>query len=265
MLLAVDIGNTRVGCALYEREEALAVWGMDTVPDRSASAYGEDLLRALEGAGVSPRAIDAALASSVVRGMVDRMGDVVYEVCGVDLIAADTSMDLGVEVVVPQPDLVGIDRLLAAGEAHRIHPGPVVLASLGTAVTVDLVSGDGRFLGGTIAPGLGTALRSLHGQTSLLPSVDLTEPEAVLGRETRECIRAGVVYGAAGAIDRIAEELSSLAEGDPALVLTGGDAAFLAPHLHSPHQIEPDLVLRGLASTYRRGVGSRGSHSGQDR
>lgn len=256
MMLAVDIGNTRVGCALYEREEAVAVWGMETDPHRSASAYGEDLRRAFESAGVSPDAIDAAWASSVVRGMVDLIGGAVGKVCGVDLAAADISMDLGVEAVVPNPKSVGIDRLLAAGEAHRLHPGPVVVACLGTAATVDLVSGDGRFLGGTIAPGLGTALRSLHGQTSLLPSVALAEPASALGRETCECIRAGVVYGAAGGIDRVAAELSSLIEGDPTLVLTGGDAGFIASYLRTPHKIEPDLVLRGLASTYRRSVGS---------
>jgi type III pantothenate kinase len=258
MLLAVDIGNTRVGCALFEREEPVAVWGIHTDPDRAASAYGEDLRRAFNDAGMAPGAVAGALASSVVRGMIDRIGEAVEAVCGVGLTAADVSMDLGIRPGVPKPESVGVDRLLAAGEAHRIHEGSLVLACLGTAVTVDLVSSDGRFLGGTIAPGLGTALRSLHGQTSLLPSVDLAKPESVLGRGTRECIRAGVVYGAAGGIDRLSEELSLLVEDVPKLVLAGGDAGFIAPYLRTPHTIEPNLVLRGLASTYRRNAGSYG-------
>ncbi len=252
MHLAFDIGNTRVGCGLFDGDEMVARWGFDTDPERPWRAYAADLQRALADAGIAGGGLEAAVAASVVRGMVERLEAALRDLWGLSLIEADPSMDLGIEVAVPVPEAVGIDRLLAAGEAYRLSGGPVILAGLGTAVTIDLVSGDGRFMGGTISPGLRTALWALHARTSLLPQVDLAAPESALGQDTPGCIRAGVVYGIVGGVDRVIAALSQEAEGEPRVLLTGGDARFLSAYLHTAHRVEPDLVLRGLASTCRR-------------
>ncbi len=262
VLLAVDIGNTRIGCALFEGKRMLSRWGLDTDLERSAESYAEDLQRGFAAVGTAAERPGAAIVSSVVRGMVDVLGTAVRGLWEVSMVEADVSMDLGVDVAVSRPEGVGTDRLLAAGEAYGLFGGPLVLAGLGTAVTADLVSETGRYLGGSIVVGLRTGLWALYARTSLLPEAELTTPGSALGRDTRSCLQAGAVYGIAGAVDRLAEELAKEVEGDPRLVLTGGDAPFVSPFLRTEHRVEPDLVLRGLGGTWRRHMGRPGRDDG---
>jgi type III pantothenate kinase len=128
-----------------------------------------------------------------------------------------------------------------------------VVADLGTAITVDLVSSEGIFLGGTITAGLRQTSKALAIGTSLLPEADIRRPESVLGKSTLECIRAGVVYGAAGAVDRLASELVKEAGGTAEVLLTGGDAQLLSPFLSVRHSVENALVLRGLNRVFQSG------------
>ena len=225
---------------------------MDTDAGLGSAAYSRRLGDVLESAGIGVGTLDGAIASSVVRGMTDVMGRAVRSLTGCDLIEADPRTDPGIDIAVPRPEAVGIDRLLAAGAAFRLGRGPVVVVDAGTALTIDLVSVGGCFMGGTIGPGLRAKATALASGTSLLPEVKLEAPPSVLGRDTRECIRAGVVFGAAGAVDRVVEELIAGADASPRVLLTGGDAPFLSPYLKSPHDSAPDLVLHGLAYAFRK-------------
>ena len=225
---------------------------MDTDPGRRSADYTSRLDAEFERAGIEIRALDGAIASSVVRGMTRVMSRAVLSSTGRDLIVADPRTDPGIDVVVDRPEAVGIDRLLAAGAAFRQVGGSVIVVDAGTALTVDLVSEAGCFVGGTIAPGLRAMANALASGTSLLPEVKLEAPPSALGRDTRECIRAGVVFGAAGAVDRVVEEMIAAADPAPRVLLTGGDATFLSPYLKSSHDSAPDLVLHGLAYAFRK-------------
>lgn len=225
---------------------------MDTDTRLSSADYTSRLDTGFEQAGIEIRALDGAIASSVVRGMTPVMSRAVRALSGRRLIEADPGADPGIDIAVPRPEAVGVDRLLAAGAAFRRVRGAAIVVDAGTALTVDLVSAGGCFLGGTIAPGLRAMANVLSSGTSLLPEVKLEAPPSALGRDTRECIRAGVVFGAAGAVDRLVEELIAAADAAPRVLLTGGDAPFLSPYLRSPHDSEPDLVLHGLAYAFRR-------------
>lgn len=252
MFLALDIGNSSTGCAVFDGDGMRTRWRMDTDLRMSAGEYYSRLSNGLKGAGIGASALEGAIASSVVREMTDVMGGAVRSLAGCDLIEADPRTDPGIDVAVERPEAVGVDRLLAAGAAFRQVGGSVIVVDAGTALTVDLVSAAGCFAGGTISPGLKAMTKALALGTSLLPDVDLAAPASAVGRDTRECIRAGVVFGAAGAVDRVVEELSDAADGAPRVILTGGDAPLLSPYLRSPHDSEPDLVLRGLAYAYRK-------------
>ena len=244
MLLALDAGNTRVKAALFDGARIIhraAVQTQSVQLDRDLAAAFSDV--------VCP---DACLIASVVPAATVRLQAAVRDVWQVEAVVVTVRMDLGIGIGVPKPDGVGIDRLLEAAEAFRIVDGTAVVAALGSAVTVDLVSGDGVFRGGTILPGMGMGLRALHAHTGLLPDVTLEVPDSALGADTKGCMRAGVVYGVVGAVERIYRALSAHSSARPALVLTGGDAALAAPLLALPFRLEPDLALRGLASLYAR-------------
>lgn len=244
-VLVFDVGNSRLKAALYDNGRPVV---------RASLAAKRKEIGALLMSRFAPVGTpDRCLIASVVRGAEGVIQRAVQEVWALAPIAVDAAMDLGIEIAVPRPDYVGIDRLLEASEAFRIARGAVVVAAFGSAMTVDLVSAAGVFCGGTIAPGLGMGLRALRGETSLLPRVALEPPDSAVGTDTASCIRAGVVYGAAGAVERLFRELAP--DGRARLVLTGGDAELISPFIALPHRVEADLVLRALVSLDRRLVG----------
>ena len=243
-LLAFDVGNSRLKVAIFDGEEMVLRESLQFVADWQALAQE---LKARFSQADRP---DRCLIASVVRGAGEAIGRAVDSVWKLSSVVVDTQMDLGINVAVPRPDYVGIDRLLEASEAFHIVRDCVVVVAFGSAITVDLVTDNGVFRGGAILPGLRMGLRSLHGETSLLPDVALETPLSALGTDTTSCIQSGVIYGSAGAVDRLCGEL--VPQGSFVLVLTGGDAEFMAPFIQTPCQIEPDLVLRGLASQDRR-------------
>ena len=154
MFLALDIGNSSTGCAVFDGDRMRTRWRMDTDLRMSAGEYSSRLSDGLKGAGVGASALEGAIASSVVRGMTELMGGALRSLAGCDLIEADPRTDPGIDVAVERPEAVGVDRLLAAGAAFRRVGGSVIVVDAGTALTVDLVSAAGCFAGGTISPGL---------------------------------------------------------------------------------------------------------------
>jgi len=252
MFLAIDIGNSNVTCGVFDGDRLAAHGKIPTDAAQPPAHYADALAGLLGASSVGPADLRGGAAASVVRGMVQKLREAVRLAGGPDLTEARADGDLGIRFAVPHPERVGIDRLLAAAAAFAAGGGPVVVADLGTALTVDLVSGDGVFLGGAIAPGLRLCLEALHLKTSLLPRVDLSPPASVLGTTTPDSIRSGVVYGAAGMVEGLVRRVSACAGGPARTVLTGGDAAFLSSHLSFPHELDPHLVLRGMLLAHRR-------------
>ena len=249
-LLVFDIGNSRLKAALYDDGRLIARASIGAVRDMAGEDCKAQVVNVLESRFAPMGTPDRCLVASVVRGVDGVIREAVQTVWAIASQVVDTDMDLGIDVAVPRPDHVGIDRLLQASEAFRICAGSVVVAAFGSALTVDLVTADGVFRGGTIAPGLGMGLRALHDETSLLPHVALQPPDSAVGTDTTSCIQAGVIYGAVGAVERLFSELAP--DGRATLVLTGGDAEVIAPFINYPHRVEPDLVMRALVSLDRR-------------
>lgn len=243
IVLAFDVGNSRVKGGLYVSGQIASRVEFDT--DRSEDvAYLIDGLRDLFDTWPQ---IHACLIASVVREVNAPLKEAIQKIWDVDAQLVSSRDDLGIEVAVPRPEGVGIDRLLEASKAFDLLRSGVVVATMGSAVTIDLVDGSGQFRGGTILPGLRTGLRALYLETSLLPKVEVVVPDSVLGTDTTGCMQAGVVYGAVGAVERIYRELCGVAQDNALpLMLTGGDAKFVSPLLKIAHRVEADLVLRGL-------------------
>lgn len=249
-LLVFDVGNSRLKAALYNDDRPIARASLSAVRDMAGEDYKARVVDVLESRFAPRGTPDRCLVASVVRGADEVIQKAVQAVWTIAPQVVNTDMDLGIDVAVPRPDHVGIDRLLQASEAFRVCAGSVVVAAFGSALTVDLVTADGVFLGGTIAPGLGMGLRALYDETSLLPHVALQPPDSAVGTDTTSCIRAGIVYGAVGAVERLFSELAP--DGRATFVLTGGDAELIAPFVKFPHRVEPDLVMRALVSLDRR-------------
>ncbi len=153
----------------------------------------------------------------------------------------------GIRSLYEPPETLGADRFAAlAGARARYGGRSLCVVDCGTAITVDALDGEGVFQGGVIMPGLGVSAEALRRAAPALPVIEETGVPSVLGRRTADALRGGLVIGAGGAIDRLLDEQRSRLSGDPLVVLTGGDALALAPHLKSRHEIAPHLTLEGL-------------------
>lgn len=261
-LVAVDVGNSRVKLGLYRQlsdgrnglSTPSATYDLLTAALTNTDRATEEPVTAVAGwleqqgqslGSVAWRigSVQRVASSRLVEGLRDR---------GVDNLALLASGDLPLVVAVPQPDRVGIDRLLGALAANAVRPAdrPAMVVSLGTAITVDLVGADGSFRGGAILPGIGLAARALHQFTDLLPELDmqaLAEPPAAVGTNTIDALRAGIYWGAVGGVRQLIELISMQQPIKPLVFLTGGAAPAVAGLLTNDARYEPQLVLAGIA------------------
>lgn len=249
-LVAVDIGNNRMklglfaageGKSLPEPERTLHVGGDDSGLDRI-----RDWLADAFAAGGTwwIGSVNRPSATRLVNWLRTHRTDE-----AVTLLAAG---DLPLHVELPRPDMVGIDRLLDAVAANRLRQPdrPAVVVDVGSAITVDLVSADGVFCGGSILPGIAMAARALHTFTDLLPLIDmaeLTTPPPPLGTATVPAMRSGLFWGAVGAIRHLVELLSHEAGREAEVFLTGGAGPVVAELLGPSAQHVPHLTLAGIA------------------
>lgn len=246
-LLALDVGNTQVGVGVFEGDR-LAY--RTRIPHRDEPDIGAALVRAVAGHG--PWA--GAVLASVVPSLDPVLARACRRITGAEALVIDHTSDLGLVVATPNPAQVGADRLVNSAAAFHLFGGPLVVVDAGTAVTICAVTGDGRYLGGAIAPGPQISLDALVARTEKLPAVSLAPPDGPIGGDTASAMRVGVVLGFAGLVDRLATEAARALEpgGEARLYLTGGFAPLLGPHLTAPHRWVEDLTLTGLMLLFGR-------------
>jgi type III pantothenate kinase len=250
-LVAVDVGNSRVKLGLFtsveERPLPLPVSTLDISPQP------DQLERIQEWLAPVSVAQPAWWIGSVQRDVAGRLVAWLRNE-GVQRITMLSSGDLPLTVSLERPDKVGIDRLLDAVATNRLRAAgqPAIVVDLGTAITVDLISAEGAFLGGAIMPGIATSARAMHEFTDLLPLVEmpkLGEPPPPLGTGTSEAMQAGLFWGALGGVRELVERLSAGLSPRPQLFLSGGAAPSVARLLSDNAQYVPHLTLAGIALT----------------
>ncbi len=238
-IIALNIGNTNVAYALFEgRKMVWARW----LPVERAREAGAAAARVKDVA-------DAVIAS--VNPPCARQLAVAYR-----RIAHKSPVSIGKEISVPiinlteEPERVGADRLLNALAAHRRCNGPALVADVGTAITLDLVSARGEFMGGLIAPGMRLSALALAKYTALLPQVEVRRPRGLYGRNTAEAIRSGIYWGAVAGISGVAALLREKLGDSLTQFVTGGSAALVVPHLAGGFIHAPYLTLEGIQLSY---------------
>ncbi len=245
MILAVDVGNTETVLGLFDGLELHRLWRISTVRGRTGDELALIVRGLLDGASAgAPRRV---IVASVVPAL-DRVWSETADRLELPLAFLDGTASLPIRLDVDHPLEVGADRIANTLAVAELFHRDTIVVDLGTATTCDCVTGDGVFLGGTIAPGPLTALDHLSRATAKLPQVEIGKPERVIGRNTLDCIRSGGFYSIVDAIDgmvrRIREEWG--AEGILALA-TGGLAELIGRHCTTVERIDPALTLTGLA------------------
>jgi len=251
-IVGVDVGNSRMKFGLFECVPSAGLPAPCRTLDLPALGAGLDAV----SAWLAPRqAPDIAwYIGSVHRAASTRLIDWLQSHAVQPIITLLAAIDLPLVVSLERPDLVGIDRLLdgVAANVLREPGGTAVVIDMGTAITVDLLSDDGAFLGGAILPGIGMAARALHEFTDLLPLIDMTSLAAAppaLGTATREALRSGLYWGAVGGVRELIGRLTDGRGRSPQVFLSGGAAASVAGLLSAEGVYVPHLTLSGIALT----------------
>jgi len=253
-LVAVDIGNSRIKFGLFTSPPEPGSTSGLPVPAQTLDLEPKpehlpEITRWL-GSATAPGSVSWWIGS-VERSSTVRLVDWLRgeDANRLTLLSAN---DLPLAVRLPLPDRVGVDRLLGAVAANQLRTAGqgAIVVDLGTAITVDLISSSGEFLGGAILPGIGTSARALHEFTDLLPLLkmhELAEPPPALGTNTLEAMRSGLYWGAVGGVKQLIELLSHSIGGTPDIFLTGGAAPAVAGLLSPTARYEPHLTLAGIA------------------
>jgi type III pantothenate kinase len=249
MILVFDVGNTELTIGLFNGAELRGHWRLMTDAPRTADEFGVLLRELLSASGFAPDVVDGAAIGSVVPRVTAPLRESCVQYFGVAKpVIVDPRVPLPIRLEVDEPLTVGADRLINTLAASRLYARDAVVVDMGTATTFDCITADGVFLGGVIAPGVLTASETLTRRTSKLPATELEIPTAVIGKRTEDCIRAGVLFGAADGIDGIVARIkASWPRADvPLVVATGGFAEAMAQLCRSFDHVEPHLTLRGL-------------------
>jgi type III pantothenate kinase len=248
VILVLDVGNTETTLGLFEGDVVRAHWRISTNAERTPDELGVLLLALLRGQRIEPERLSGAAIGSVVPPFTAPLTEACVEWLHVSPLIVDAASPLGITLDVEEPMSVGADRIINTLAASRLYRSDTIVVDLGTATTYDCITADGVFLGGVIQPGVRTSAETLFRRTSKLPATELVVPARIIGRRTEECIRAGVMFGAAESIDGIVRRIKEAwpNAGTPLVVATGGLADVLAPICREFDRVEPHLTLHGL-------------------
>ena len=248
MLLAIDIGNTEISLGLFGGEDLERSWRVTTRPDRTPDEWAMVLRALFDEAGLDITAVTGTVLCSVVPSATDAMSEGLLTATGTAVVVISPDSKLPVTLDVEEPHTVGADRVVNTLAASRLFGIDTIVVDFGTATTLDCVTADGRFLGGIIAPGLLTSAESLFRRAAKLSATELTPPAHAIGRRTDECLRAGVLYGAADAVDGMVRRIKAEwpTASVPKVVATGGLAPLIAKFTSEVEEVHPDLTLKGL-------------------
>jgi type III pantothenate kinase len=252
MILVVDVGNTETTLGVFEGDALAAHWRVVTEVSRTPDEIALLLRGLLAARDLTPAAVHGAAIGSVVPALTEPYGEACRALFGADALVIDARSRLPIRLDVLEPLTVGADRIVNTLAASRLYARDTIVVDLGTATTFDCITADGVFLGGVIAPGMRASAETLFRRTSKLPATELVAPAQVIGRRTEDCIRSGVVFGAAEAVDGIVRRIRAEWPGGrtPLVVATGGLAPLIQPHCREIERLEPDLTLVGLRMAY---------------
>jgi type III pantothenate kinase len=253
-LLAIDISNTGIKFGLYGPDRMETRWRIATVRDRTADEYAMLLIDLLAHRGYRLQDIRAIIISSVVPVLTPVFQEVARQYCDTEAVVVDYSLDVGVRLAVDNPWETGTDRIMSALAAHQLYGGPAIVIQFGTATSFDVVSADGAFLGGAIAPGLGISADALTRAASQLYQVPFVAPPSALGKNTIHSMQSGIIYGHVGLVEGVVARLRrELPGGDRAHVIAhGGLADVVAAATPIIEVVNHNLILEGLRLAYLR-------------
>lgn len=254
MVLAVDIGNTDIVIGGFEDDDLSFVAGISAHAKKTDDEYAVAFISVLLLHNVDKASVEGAIVSSVVPMLNNTVKNALRSAFGVDAMVVGPGIKTGISIHCDAPSTVGADIVCAAVAAHSIYGSPSLVIDMGTATKMLAVDKNGTFVGVSIIPGVNVSLKALVDSTAQLPQISLEAPRSVIGKNTTDSMRSGVLLGSAsmldGMIDRFAKEIGY----DLPVIATGGIAESVIPFCDHAITIDKHLVLKGLNIIYGKNI-----------
>lgn len=252
MLLTIDVGNTNMKIGLYDNNELHRIIKISTDSHKTADEIAVDMYTLFKVYSVDPFSIDSCIICCVVPRITKRLKAAVKSVTGVDALVVGPGVKTGVNIHIDDPATLGADLVVACAAAQSMFDTPCIVISMGTATAMFVIDKNRIMQGGTISPGVSISLDALTNHGALLPSIELNAPKNIIGKNTDDSIRAGVVLGTAcmidGMIDKIEKELGYKCT----VIATGGIAPMIVNSCSHDIILKDDLILEGLRIIYQK-------------
>lgn len=252
MVLAIDIGNTNIVIGGFDGDELSFVARIATNANKTEDEYATKIRSVLKLHEVEETNVEGAIIASVVPPLNSVMKQALLMAYGIDAIMVGPGMKTGINLHCDNPASVGADLICACVAAHHIYGSPSLVIDMGTATKLMLIDKAGAFCGASIIPGVNIGLKALASGTAQLPQISLEAPKSVIGKNTIDCMRSGVVFGNAamldGMIDRYNEEVGEILP----VYATGGLSKTIISHCRHEIKHDENLVLKGLHILYKK-------------
>ncbi len=251
MILTVDIGNSNIVLGGVEEDQIVFEARLRTDATKTSDEYCIDLKMILEVYQVSSGEIEGAIIASVVPQVLNSMQTAIKKLTGKISLVVGPGLKTGLNIKIENPAQTGADLVVGSVAALREHEPPMIVIDMGTATTMTVLDETGALIGGCIAPGVKVSMEALTDRTALLPGLQLDQPKKAIGRNTIDCMRSGIMMGAAAMLDGMVERMEAELGSKTTVIATGGISRFVIPMCRTPMIYDKDLIVKGLAALYR--------------
>lgn len=257
MVLTIDVGNTNTVLGGFEGEELFFVSRIKTDRDRMPDEYAIAFRSIFEINGYGKASFSGAIISSVVPPLLPVLRDAVSKLLGCRVLTVSPGTKTGLDIRIDNPAETGADLVCACVGALTRYPMPCVVVDLGTATKFLVLDKDGNFLGGPIMPGVNISLEALARSAALLPRIELGRIDHIIGKNSVDCMQAGILYGTAGMVDGVLDRIQEELGQEVTAVMTGGIARSIQPFCKRAVAYDENLLLYGLWELYKKNTPPR--------
>lgn len=252
MILAIDIGNTNIVLGGVDDKKTYFIERLSTIKTKMELEYAIDIKMVLDLHGIDPQKLEGAIVSSVVPQITNVVKEAAEKILKKETLVVGPGVKTGLNILMDNPAQLGSDLVADAVAGITKYKPPLIIFDLGTATTVCIIDEKKNYIGGMILPGINTSLNALTANASQLQGISLEVPKRIIGKNTIECMKSGVIHGNAacldGLIERLEEEL-----GQPATsIATGGLAKKIVPFCKKDIILDDELLLKGLQVIYNK-------------